>query len=150
MRDKEILNIEFGYGTKPNEQQLARLRELSDKDVILDENGSLSWSSQDYKMTLDEALSFGFDFKVTSRTNFCRIKDIEEFEPRLNAPAPINNKCNIVVAGTSLIEINITALLQDCCTDNLQAHLNEGWRILAICVQPDQRRPDYIVGKISK
>ena len=26
--------------------------------------------------------------------------------------------------------------------------ISEGWRILAICPQPNQRRPDYIMGRL--
>ena len=33
------------------------------------------------------------------------------------------------------------------CTDKLQDWLDKGWRILSICPQPDERRPDYIVGR---
>lgn len=38
-------------------------------------------------------------------------------------------------------------VLEDACTDKLQEHLEEGWRIIAVCPQRDQRRPDYILGK---
>lgn len=38
-------------------------------------------------------------------------------------------------------------LLEDCCTDILQTHLDEGWRIIAICPPLNKRRPDYILAK---
>lgn len=47
---------------------------------------------------------------------------------------------------TSYIGVDQVKVLEDCCTDSLQRRLEEGWRILAICPQPHQRRPDYILG----
>jgi hypothetical protein len=41
-------------------------------------------------------------------------------------------------------------LLDDACTDNLQAHLNEGWRIIAVCPPDAKRRPDYILGRTKR
>lgn len=40
-------------------------------------------------------------------------------------------------------------LLEDACTDQLQGALNSGWRIISACPQPDQRRPDYILGRFN-
>lgn len=47
----------------------------------------------------------------------------------------------------SIMFINEVTHLNDCCTDELQSHLNEGWRILAVCPPNAQRRPDYILGR---
>lgn len=58
-----------------------------------------------------------------------------------------NQRCNVHSGSVGLHELNQTLLLEDVCTDQLQRHLNDGWRILAVCVQPDQRRPDYVLGK---
>jgi hypothetical protein len=37
--------------------------------------------------------------------------------------------------------------LDDACTDDVQRHLDEGWKILAVCPPNSQRRPDYILGR---
>lgn len=58
-----------------------------------------------------------------------------------------NEKCQQAQPGLALSSVAETMLLQDACTDSLQRHLGEGWRILAIQPQPDQRRPDYILGR---
>lgn len=50
------------------------------------------------------------------------------------------------IPDLGLLAIDQTLLLEDCCTDVLQEHLNKGWRILAVCPAP-QRRPDYILGR---
>ena len=48
--------------------------------------------------------------------------------------------------GPSLLNVDETLLMEDACTDALQENLNNGWRILAVCPQP-QRRPDYVLGR---
>lgn len=59
-----------------------------------------------------------------------------------------NEKCDVHVPGNILISYNETMLLEDSCTDILQAELNSGWRIVAVCPQA-QRRPDYILGRYN-
>lgn len=58
-----------------------------------------------------------------------------------------NRKCQQEQPSNNLLSINQTILLEDSCTDNLQVHIADGWRILAIQPQPNQRRPDYILGR---
>lgn len=60
-----------------------------------------------------------------------------------------NRKVEVHVPGNELLKINKVHVLQDACTDEVQRHLDDGWRILAVCPQPDQRRPDYIMGRES-
>lgn len=57
-----------------------------------------------------------------------------------------NDKCGQEQPGPALMDIAETLLLEDSCTDALQERLAAGWRLLAICPQP-QRRPDYILGR---
>lgn len=59
----------------------------------------------------------------------------------------MNTRVKVVTPGAALQEYDEVMVEGDCCTDHLQNRLNDGWRILAICVQPDQRRPDYILGR---
>ena len=60
-----------------------------------------------------------------------------------------NQKVNVHLGGGLIVTYNDLCLKQDCCTDELQGELNNGWRIIAVCVQPDQRRPDYILGRYN-
>ncbi len=60
-----------------------------------------------------------------------------------------NQKVSVHVGGGLIVTYNDLCLKEDCCTDALQAELNNGWRIIAVCVQPDQRRPDYILGRYN-
>lgn len=65
-----------------------------------------------------------------------------------SAPAAsFNDRCQQHQPNASLMAIAETKLLENSCTDVLQEHLAEGWRIIAVQPQPDQRRPDYILGR---
>ena len=59
-----------------------------------------------------------------------------------------NEKCQQEQPGPNLMSVEETMLKEDCCTDELQEALSNGWRILAVCPQP-QRRPDYVLGRKS-
>jgi hypothetical protein len=60
-----------------------------------------------------------------------------------------NNKVNVHVGGGLITTYNEVLLREDLCTDVLQLDLNNGWRVIAVCIQPDQRRPDYILGRYN-
>lgn len=66
-----------------------------------------------------------------------------------NANKDFNTKCDVHVGGGLIATFNEICLKEDTCTDLLQTTLAEGWRIIAVCVQPDQRRPDYILGRYN-
>ena len=61
----------------------------------------------------------------------------------------LNQKCDVHIGGGLLMTVNEVLLCEDYCTNELQAHLDKGWRILAVCIQPDGRRPDYILGRFN-
>jgi hypothetical protein len=61
----------------------------------------------------------------------------------------LNQKCDVHIGGGLLMTVNETLLLEDSCTDTLQTQLNSGWRILAVNVQNDGRRPDYVLGRYN-
>ena len=60
-----------------------------------------------------------------------------------------NQLVNVAVGGSTL-PIDVVKVVEDCCTNQLQGELDSGWRIVAVCVQPNQRRPDYILGKTNE
>ncbi|MGH9892331.1 MAG: hypothetical protein ACREA0_10180 [bacterium] len=53
----------------------------------------------------------------------------------------------IALPDVGLLSIDEVDHLDNCCTDEVQHRLNEGWRILAVCPPNAQRRPDYIIGR---
>ena len=60
-----------------------------------------------------------------------------------------NSVTNVHVGGGLITTYNDLLLKENICTDALQSELNNGWRIIAVCTQPDQRRPDYILGRYN-
>jgi hypothetical protein len=62
----------------------------------------------------------------------------------------INQKVNVTVPGLGLLLLNEVQAATDICTDALNDMLKEGWRIVAVCPQPDQRRPDYVLGRVKQ
>ena len=60
-----------------------------------------------------------------------------------------NNRVEVHMPGQALSMYNETLLMEDSCTDALQNELANGWRIIAVCPQPDQRRPDYVLGRYN-
>lgn len=83
-------------------------------------------------------------------SHYDTIRHYEAICNRLEASSKtFNEKCQVHIGGSMLITINKLLLLENACTDNVQSHLAAGWRIVAVTVQPDGRRPDYILGKCS-
>lgn len=60
-----------------------------------------------------------------------------------------NSHCEVHMPGMALSTYNEVCLLEDACSDELQRNISVGWRIIAACPQPDQRRPDYILGRFN-
>jgi hypothetical protein len=60
-----------------------------------------------------------------------------------------NSKCEVHMGGGLLLTINELKLIEDSCTDALQHELDNGWRIVSVNVQPNQRRSDYILGRYN-
>lgn len=72
----------------------------------------------------------------------------------LHYPNPLGNTeknsvviTNVSVPNNALFEVSTVHWLEDACTQDLQEHLNDGWRIFALCPSNDSRRPTYILGK---
>lgn len=78
--------------------------------------------------------------------------NLREMETRLDKYKDqlLNHRVNVHVPGNALLNITEVHYEVDCCTDNLRNLMEDGWRILAVCPQPDQRRPDYILGRIGE
>lgn len=59
-----------------------------------------------------------------------------------------NQKLEIHQPNMPLFTYNNFRVIVDSCTEELQNEwISKGWRVVCICPQPDQRRPDYILGK---
>lgn len=78
-------------------------------------------------------------FKQTAENSGLAVTEAKSF----------NNKCNVHIGGSLLMNVNELLLCENYCTDDAQNQINDGWRIVAVCVQPDGRRPDYIFGRYN-
>lgn len=67
------------------------------------------------------------------------------FEPRVG-PTYVN----LSVPNASLFQVTSVDVIEDACTNDLQQHLNDGWRIIAVCPPNDCRRPTYILGHFEE
>ena len=82
---------------------------------------------------------------------FHRIKPLQMFET--NGRIDMNNLKDAFISnqvhlpGNELLRIREVKVETDPCTDYLCEELKAGWKILAVCVQTGQRRPDYVLGK---
>ena len=65
-------------------------------------------------------------------------------------PSGESYKVYVQVPHIGLLNVNQVQLEENCCTDRLQALLDEGWRILCVCPPNAQRRPDYILGRTKE
>ena len=140
-----IYKIEFDWYDGWDQQKVTELNrlwpemkaELDDQDH---RKGLKSYQCSGLA-TIDAALKVGQKFHVIEGTRYAEFEDLAKV-----APAPVNERCNVVVNGADLTRITKVQVIEDCCTDVLQQHLNDGAQIIAVCVQPDQRRPDYVLG----
>lgn len=150
MNIKQIVQISLQYGRKMSPEEITKVFQLTQHEIKLDDNGSLAWGSRDIECTLEAAMQLGIPFEINKVLPYVSSNAYDEIADILaNKQAgvgPINAKCNNVIVGAGAFSIKQVELLEDACTNALQDKLNNGWHILAICVQPNQRRPDYILG----
>lgn len=76
-----------------------------------------------------------------------KLMNLDEKLSLFNKTQQFNTKVGVHISDLGLMNIKEVDVLYDACTDELQRWLDDGWRILAICPQPDSRRPDYVLGK---
>ena len=68
-----------------------------------------------------------------------------------NASHLFNSKLEVHQPNMPLFQYNKYKVLDDECTEDLQSnYIDKGWRVVCICPQPDQRRPDYIIAKYEQ
>ena len=122
--------------------------------VYIEQNGHLVKLEEfvnvcKYKFFVERAVNEA----VTSPTFIQGI--LKQVEDKLNevnkllSSNTFNQKCNVHVGGGLIVTYNEVMLKENTCTDEIQKELDVGWRVIAVCSQPDQRRPDYILGRFN-
>lgn len=158
-----ILYMQLGYSSKPTPEQIKALQAHDPSFHVYPEDDQYEWRrgtaacgfrADPFAIHKDPDLK-GLDFRIDGgaievsvfTTLVDHLEAMVQRVPGYSHPNQYNSRCDVHVPNLGLLMMNKVELLSDACTDDLQAHLDRGWRILAICPQPNQRRPDYIIGK---
>ena len=144
----------FYYSGSKDEEWKAKRKAWAEKLKIEDRDySSFLCTSDDYvAMAIElgtDAVRIEEDQKSAAYIN-SKLEDIVKVP--MEKPFPedyYNSKVEVHVPGQALMLMNEILLLEDDCSDYLQSKLDGGWRIIAACPQPDQRRPDYILGRFN-
>lgn len=118
---------------------------LLEKELVLGRDQLLELSIRNIQFKVGQLINVGID--ITQQLIALAEKPIKIITE--SGATQYNNKCEVHMPGHGLSLYNEMLLLEDACTDELQSGLNSGWRIVAACPQPEQRRPDYILGRFN-
>jgi hypothetical protein len=145
-----LVEIEASFGTKITKEQrnLLESRSVSVLKFVDDEDGSMRLDWCYYPIISADLLEHFVGWTVRRVINNQSTRKLTEFGQRTTVVT--NDRCHVAVAGLGLLTINEVEVQVDCCTDHLNRKLQEGWKIVAVCVQPDQRRPDYVLGRTNE
>lgn len=140
------VRIEHGYGAKVmllDNEAYHELREgipFLDLPLNREKAPEYRWTNVVIDLTREGALltKHGIEY-VIKRFKACRKVKVE-------------GQVNIQVAIPNLLlfSVNEVDWLEDACTQDLQNHLDDGWRILAVCPAENSRRPTYILGRTKE
>lgn len=154
MRDETYVEVSFGWSQKftLKHKELVDKWSLSEPKWKEIEGGywTLDYSRVIIPLELADGLAraLGSDSFDCYGVKSASLRTYEEIEKPIRPQKPaINSKLNIAIPGNALMAVSEVKVLEDCCTETLQAELDSGWCILAVCPQ-SQRRPDYVLGKI--
>jgi len=164
------LKISPPYGFKPTDEQLVALQRHDPNVRTYPTDDPYEWQRGTVKGTLFvepadlyqdpelRGIEFRMDGGQVDMSNLLTI--LGEVQQALNRVAGMsipatrdareqlfNERVQVHVPGLGLLILDEVKVLYDQCTDGLQEHLDDGWRILAVCPQPDKRRPDYVLGR---
>jgi hypothetical protein len=157
-----ILTVQLGYiySSDGEEKQNARRQKLRELGLRISDDADVNATC--IAMTGDQFISWlvsGEEGLVKSESfiaddQYMKTLDrIEKLAAKMEVfanstgPGEYNEKVEVYTPGMGLMLFNSVMLAEDACSDQLQTHLDEGWKIIVACPQPNQRRPDYILGR---
>ena len=124
--------------------QLASHKEyIVDLDLFLQKHPEIKVSFRGMPKTIEKDYSSIIQQIIAIQDKFENA--LKSFDQQVE----FNQKCDVHISNLGLLHINQVGYAVDYCTEALQDLLNKGWRIIACCVQPDGRRPDYVLGKYN-
>jgi hypothetical protein len=154
-----IAEISFEYGKAFSPAEQAELQKLADhplqwedaKDPKRPNHKKLDWLERNLVLHIEDAARFGkFEVnRIITQGILGTLGAIVDQLRELNRTHQIafNERVQVAVPDSGLLNIKELRIETNCCTDAANGLLQEGWKIVAICPQPDQRRPDYVFGK---
>lgn len=140
-----LAKIAFGWTAKFTLTEQLKLKSLA-FDAPFEPTDSDKELYSEIIMLVEDAASFGKEFTVKQ---VLPAGIVDRLFHGQRETTIVNEKCHVAVAGLGLLTVDTVIVRENYCTEALQNDLKEGWRIIAICVQPDQRRPDYILGRTN-
>jgi hypothetical protein len=157
-----ILTVQLGYIYTADVEEKVNSRRQKLRELGLRISDDADVNAACIAMTDDQLISWlvsGEDATVKSESfvaddQYMKTLDrIEKLASKMEVfanstgPGEYNEKVEVYTPGMGLMLFNRVMLAEDACSDQLQTHLDEGWKIIAACPQPNQRRPDYILGR---
>jgi hypothetical protein len=161
--DGEVADFwSYRHTYDPNDEELKK--EDSNKQLVFDTNVVKLNNSKEYLAEVEAFIQKYPSIKIkirgmvqlSSQTYVNMINQMQDIQDKFNRAisgfnekVEFNQKCNVHIGNLGLLNINQLGYAVDKCTEELQEIINKGWRILAVCPQPDQRRPDYVLGRFN-
>lgn len=154
-----MINVQLGYlhGEGWEKLDWNRFRESWPVEFPEEKPKACPWFSSDpHRLTYDEInelTAAGAKIEIVPLPGAMIVKMQNtphkwEYGTRIDGEAlQTGSAVQIAVPDMALMYIDKVRVEEDCCTDNLQSLLDEGWRILAVCPPNSARRPDYILGR---
>lgn len=130
---KSIENYEYIKALDP---------ELRTVEDVLKDNGYVDFE----KFINDPSDLPDFMFEAATWEAVRPLKLLPDKHPALKEVKELLHVAQVHLPGNELMRIRHVIVREDCCTDELQKLLNEGWHMVAVCPQMS-RRPDYILGR---
>ena len=150
------VKAEWLYGDEQDGERAKQLQTLADLGLQEFEKGSVLCTAEQFIQLFQAGYCGNYirhDEAVTVAASVDAGPDVEGLfrilaDKIASIPsASMNERCGQHQPNNALLAIAETKLMESACTDAIQTELAAGWRILAIQPQPDQRRPDYILGR---
>lgn len=152
----------FDHGTVLTEEQLLAVNLLTDRPVELEEDEKqedgrykVKWFGGHYEGNIRQVMQvIGPKNRITIQglgnpnPIIELVQRVEDLLAEVRSRGPFNEKVGVGIQApdNALMEVRSTKVLEDSCSDALDEELADGWIIIAACPQPDQRRPDYVLG----
>lgn len=126
------------------------------KEVQTDDNKE--FFRTEHSMDIIELAKANIKFRVVGTDNQASSNALVQIANllskfKLEQPATTTQNLTLNLPGSEdswLHKVDEVEVITDACTDYLRDHINEKWRIIAVCQQKNARRPDYVLGRIKE